>query len=325
MADNNNSEEIDLGQLFQMIEKGFKKVLTSFLRVFLYLKKNIFIIGGLAIIGLAIGYGLNKMTSKELKTEVIVKPNMESKNYLYDVVNEVQANIKAKDTSFFNSIGINDIDFKRLRVEISRVESSSSPESDLKYLELLQSFENTGTISDILRAELLNKSSFNHRISFFYSDSDSGQRFAKSIIEYINTNEYFDGLIEINRTNSKNRISENRILLKQVDELIANYSKKMAQDDFLDGNDRIILDSKEHIDITGLFDLKNDLIKDIEAKKVELLKQTDSVKVINFGKSQQIQRPFFTRKIVLIPLVLVGIFFLISILKHLNRKAAEIG
>jgi hypothetical protein len=324
MADN-NSDEIDLGQLFQLIGDGFKKIFTGFLRVFLYLKKNILILVGLTILGLAIGYGLNQIISKKLKTEVIVKPNMESKTYLYDVVEEIQANIKAKNTDFFKNIGVDSTNFDDFEVEINRVDNGSSSDSDIKYLELLQSFENTDAVSDIVRAELQNKSSFNHRITFFYKDAERGQNFARQIVDYINTNEYFEGLIKIYRTNAENRIEENKTLLKQVDELVANYSKKMAQEDRLTGNERIVLDNQEKLNITGLFNLKNNLIRDIESKKMDLEENTDAIKVINFGKPQEVQKSFFGKSLVIIPLMFLGAFFLVRIIKYLNEKAAEIS
>jgi len=292
--------------------------------VFLYLKKNILILVGLTILGLAIGYGLNQIISKKLKTEVIVKPNMESKTYLYDVVEEIQANIEAKNTDFFKNIGVDSTDFDDFEVEINRVDNGSSTDSDIKYLELLQSFENTDAVSDIVRAELQNKSSFNHRITFFYKDAETGQNLARQIVDYINTNEYFDGLIKIYRTNAENRIEENKTLLKQVDELVANYSKKMAQEDRLTGNERIVLDNQEKLNITGLFNLKNSLIRDIESKKMDLEENTDAIKVINFGKPQEVQKSFFGKSLVLIPLVIIGIFFTFSFIKYLNIKAAEI-
>ena len=165
----NNSDEIDLGQLFQMISRGFNAIFRFFLRVFRYLKRSIFILIGLIIIGLAAGFGLNQISTKKLKAEVIVEPQTESKNYLYDVVNEIQANIKAEDTTFFKSIGIEEIDFDALEVTIAPVDDNKvSSESEMKYLELLQSFGNTNAIGDIVRAELQNKSSFNHRITFYF-------------------------------------------------------------------------------------------------------------------------------------------------------------
>ena len=319
------SDEIDLGQLFQMIGKGFNRFFKSFLRLFLYLKKNALILLGLLILGGAIGFGLNQIISKKLKTEVIVKPQLESKNYLYDVINEIQANIEAKDITFFSNIGIDLTDFKGLEVVIAPVnENRESSESEIKYLELLQSFENTEAIADIVRAELQNKSSFNHRITFFYKDAKVGQQFAKGVMEYINTNEYFDGLITVYRENATSRITENKQLLKQVDEIITSYTTKMAEKDEMVGNDRIVFDNQETVNITGLFSLKNSLIQDIESKNLELQERTDPIKIINFGKPQQVQKAFFGKNIVLIPLIFVGLFFLVSLLKYLNNKSSEL-
>ena len=85
----NSSDEIDLGQLFHLIGRGFNAVFLFFLRLYKYLKNNILILIGLVVIGFALGYGLNKLTTQNLKTEIIVKPQMDSKNYLYDVINEI--------------------------------------------------------------------------------------------------------------------------------------------------------------------------------------------------------------------------------------------
>ena len=330
MADNqpNNpqksSDEIDLGQLFQVLSDGLNRLFRGFLKIFVYLKKNALILLLLIVFGAGIGYGLNQIISKKIKTEVIVKPQLESKNYLYDVVSEIQANIEAKDTIFFNSIGVNFTDYNDLEVTINRVSGDDSGESDIKYLELLQSFEDTEAIADIVRAELQNKSSFNHRITFYYKNLEQGQNFAEKVMAYINSNQYFDGLVTIYRANAESRINENKNLLAQVDEIIVNYSKKMAQTDAFSGNERIILDNQETVNITGLLNFKNTLIKDIETKKVELEERTEPIKVINFGKPQQVQKAFFGKNIVLIPALFLVVFFLISFLKYLNKKVTEL-
>lgn len=327
MADNqspttqNSSDEIDLGQLFQLIGRGFNAIFQFFLRLFLYLKKNIFILIGLIVLGFGVGYGLSKIIAKKLKTEVIVKPQFESKNYLYDAIDEIQANIDAKDTLFFKYLGINEIDFNGLEVVINRVIEEGTTETDAKYLELLQSFENTEAIADIVRAELQNKSSFNHRITFFYKNQKAGKEFSEKVMEYLNDNEYFSEMLDIYIENAKDRIERDKQLLDQVDLIITNYSKKMGSQDNIAGNDRIVLDNQETVNITGLFSLKNDLIQDIEAKKLELLKNTKAIQIINFGQPQQVQKSFFGKKIVLIPSLFLGLFFLISFLSYINRKA----
>lgn len=320
----NSTDEIDLGQLFKLIGNGLAKIFHFILRVFLYIKKHILIIVGLIITGLALGLGLNTIVSKKLKTEVIVKPQLESKNYLYDVIDEIQSNILAKDTLFFNSLGIQGIDFSGLEVSIARVVEGGSSESDLQYLELLQSFENTDAISDIVRAELQNKSSFNHRITFLYKDPDFGVEFAKKIIAYINKNNYFKELIDVYRSNASYRIEENQKLLKQVDEIIVNYTNSLATKGNKAIDDRIVLDNQEQVNIADIFDYKTLLIRDIETKKLELVERVKPISIVNFGKSQVVQKSFFGKNVVLIPITLLLGFFFISFLNYLNKKSKEL-
>ncbi|WP_036150912.1 hypothetical protein [Maribacter forsetii] len=320
----NNSDEIDLGQLFQLIVRGFNAIFRWVLRVFLYLKKNMLLLIGLVVVGLAIGYGLNQIISKKYKTEVIVKPQIESKNYLYDVVAEIQSNIKSKDTLFFISIGIEDVDFNGLDIEISRVAEVGNSESDLKYLELLQSFENTDAIADIVRAELQNKSSFNHRITFYYKNADFGREFAQKILNYINTNTYFNRLLEVHKGNAKARILEDQKLLAQVDQIITNYTTGLASKESSSSNDRIVLDNQDQVNIADVFEYKTGLIRDIETKKLELEERTVPVSIINLGQPQVEQKSFFGESLVLIPIIFVSVFFILSALVYLNRKSKSI-
>jgi hypothetical protein len=321
----NSSDEIDLGQLFQLIGKGFNAIFLFLLRVFLYLKKNILILIGLVIVGLAIGFGLNRITSKKLKTEIIVKPQLESKNYLYDVISEIQANIRAKDITFFKEIGIDQVDFNGLDIAISRVLQEGGSESDIKYLELLQSFENTDAIADIVRAELQNKSSFNHRITIFYKNAEFGKTFTEKILKYINTNKHFNVLLEVYRNNATYRIEENQALLKQVDEIIANYTNGLASKTKPVLNERIVLDNQEQVNIADIFQYKTGLIRDIETKKLELIERRETFSVVNLGQPQVIQKSFFGKNVVLIPLLLISLFFAISVLKYLNKKSKSLS
>ncbi len=62
-----SNDEIDLGQLFQMIGRGFNRIFRGLLSVFLYFKRNAIILVVLAILGALTGFGLNQIVSKKLK------------------------------------------------------------------------------------------------------------------------------------------------------------------------------------------------------------------------------------------------------------------
>lgn len=320
----NNADEIDLGQLFQVIGKGFNNLFRAFLKFFLYLRKNIIILLVLVLGGAAVGYILSKVVSKQYKTEVIVSPQLESKNYLYEVISEIQSNIKAKDTLFFKSLGVENIDFNGLEVNITRVIDGASTEIDMKYLELLQGFNNTDAIADIVRTELQNNSSYNHLITFQYKDAQFGTAFARKMIDYINTNKYFNELVKVYRSNASYRIQENETLLEQVDEIIINYTNSLATKGSTAVTERIVLDNQEQVNIADIFEYKTLLIRDIEAKKLELVKLAEPISVVNFGKSQVVQKSFFGKNIVLIPMILLFLFFFISFVRYLNIRSKEL-
>ncbi|WP_297706540.1 hypothetical protein [uncultured Eudoraea sp.] len=320
-----SNDEIDLGQLFRMIGNGFNRLFRWFLRIFLYFKKNFLVLLSLVIVGALIAFGLNQFVSEKLQTEVIVKPNFESKAYLYDAVDEIQANIKGKDTIFFSRIGISLPNLKGYEVAIDQtLKDIDSDNDNLEYLELLEKFQDGGLVTAVTRTEILNKSSLEHKITFTYKDAANGRKFSQKVMEYINSNSYFKELTQISQENALERIRQNEALLVQMDELISRYSDRMASTESQLNDQRIILDNEKQLDIAELFNLKNSLIRDIERKKMELLERKDAISIIYFGEPHIVQKSFFGEKIILIPLILLAIFFFIDILKYLNKKAAEV-
>ncbi len=319
---NNPSDEIDLGQLFKLIGKGFNRIFIGLLRFFLYIKKNIFILIGLGVLGILAGYGLKQISSAKMKTEVIVRPNIESKDYLYDVVAEIEANIKAKNKAFFEPLDIEIEALKGFEITVvSLGDKKSKLEDELKYLELLRGLDVSGAVSDVVRNEILSRNSLNHKITFSYKDNALGYESAKKLMEYINSNPYFNELIEVYLDNAENRIQENKALIKQLDELITQYSSNLAAEENRKSESRIVLENEEQLDIRELFDLKNELIQDIELKNLELKTRENAIKVINFGQPQEVKKPFFEDILVAVPLILVGGFFAWSFLKYLDRAA----
>lgn len=320
----NTSDEMDLRQLFQLVEKGFNKLGTIFLRLFLYLKKNAIVLFGLVVLGAVLGYGLKFISTEKLKVDVIVRPNLHSKDYLYDVVSEIEANIKMRNDAFFHELEISSEDLKGFQISIEPVKKDveKAADKELEYLEVLQKFEKTDLISDILREEVLNQTEFNHRITFQYKNI-GGDQVAIKLMDYINSNDYFKELVVIQATNSKERIQKNEVLIAQIDTIIKNYSTNLSKQQGTLGTGQVLLQNEEKVNVAALLSLKTELIKDIEDSKIELSELTNPIGIINFGTPHQVSKTFFSKKIILVPLVLVAGFFLFSFLQYLNKKAAE--
>ncbi len=320
------SDEIDLGQLLILLRKGFDNIFKAFLRVFIYLKRNFIKLGILVLIGVILVFILNQFVPLRLKTEVILKPNFESKSYLYDAVEELDSKILTKDTLFFREMGINISELKGFRLSIEPIEEKSNKKSfadDMKFLELLQSFQGDGSVLDVARSEILNKSIQKHKLTFFYKNAALGEKNVPKMVSYLNTNKYFNELKEVYKANALLKIERNNKLISQIDELVTNYTKNLAENSPITSG-TLVLDNQKSFDITGLLSLKNALVKEIERKNIDLIEQQDVINVINLGKSQEGSKSFFSKRIVTIPFYLIFGFFFISFLGYLNRKSNEL-
>ncbi len=328
MAENQSVDEIDLGQLLSLFKKGFNQLGNFFLRRFIFLKKNALVLFGLIILGVAASYVLKSLVVIKLKTEVIVRPNFESKNYLYEVVEEIKANVKSFDEGFMRALEVDQENLKGFKIDIEPIEDDEVKTEDMlaeetKYLEVLQNFKNESFVVDIIKSELSEKSVIDHKITFQYNDAKSGQAIVNKLITYINSNDYFEGLKKVALENAASRIIENDKLIVQIDALISEYSKTLSTNSSNQDAAMVYME-KENLNVPALFSLKNRLNKETEEKKMELIEQNNVISVLNIGKPHEIIKPVFKQNRVLFPSLLLLAFFLFSLFKHINKKSKEL-
>ncbi|MGI9546726.1 MAG: hypothetical protein ACR2MM_05790, partial [Flavobacteriaceae bacterium] len=305
---NNKAEEVDLGQLFPIIGQGFGSLFRVFLRSFVYLKRKAILLGALIVGGFLLGLGINQFVDQKLKTEVIVKPNLESKTYLYDVVAEISTNLKSRDTVFFKGLNIeprNTVGFG-IDIEPLKEEQADDITNEIKYLELLEKFRDEEGVLEVVRNEILAKSTLNHRITFTYRYSEGGRATAKALMNYINSNEYYDELISLRNQNAKERIASNDTSLKQIDELIAGYSSELQRENISGGS--IVLSDAEPLNVAGLLNIKKALIKDSEQRRLEIQDNKEAIRIISFGNTQNARESIFKRPTILIPILLIVLY-----------------
>lgn len=318
------SEEVDLGQFFGLIRNGLRSVFKSLLNVFVYIRNHFVWLAGLVVVGLAAGYGIQKATPVELGIEAIVSPNLESKNYLLRVVEEIQSNIASGDTTFLRRQGIGKSDIEGFSIEIEPAVETDATRSnqEIKYLQMLQNFGPAMNVADIVRAELLDKTSLDYRITFRFRDPVSGPVIADKLMGYINSNSYYTHLVDTYRENARERIAYNDSLLRQTDVLIQDYRKRMMNANPVETN-RLVLDGEQDVDITALLELKKELVQDTESRRMSLARVQSGVTVLHFGTPHPLQKSFLDQWIYLTPVLLVTGFLLFSLFRYLNRKARE--
>jgi len=323
------ADEIDLGQLFAMVKDGFKKLGNIVLHIFLFFKKNLFILLGLILLGVGISFALKQFTSKKLKSELIIRPNFESTDYLVDAVEEIKTNLATNNKSFFESIEINPENAKGFEIELEAIADEEVVSEDkvlnqIRYLETLNKFKGEAYVKDILRAELTEKSVGNYKLTFQYHDAKNGTAIIERIIEYLNTNEYFNEIKEIHATNAKAKIENNKALIKQIDEVITNYSNSLKPNNAGVSNNSLYTD-KEPLNVPSLLSLKNRFVENIQEKQFELVQQSKIISILNYGKTQEVTKEFFEGWGFRIPLALVLGFLFYRFIQYLNSKAKELS
>ena len=326
------SDEIDLGQLFNLIGKAFHKAFRAFLRVYLYFKRNIFWFAGLGILGALIGYLANQFIEDKQKLEVIVSPTTDDTNYLfdtraylYDVIGEIQSEIKAKDTAFFRSLGLDAREMEGFEIDIVPLSSQDKEllEDQSGTFEALKEFGNSEAISEILQSEFRKRTKKDQRITFYFKETTPGKEYAEKIMAYINSNPYYRQIVQTQEANMEKRILRNDTLYGQIDLLIENYTVKMAREQS-GSQGQFTLESEESLDVPSLFQFKKELIEDTELKKLELQMNRDPITIVNFGNPHKVDKPLLQKNIIFFPLSLMVVFLLISLIRYLNRKSIEL-
>ena len=232
------SEEIDLGQFFVHIGNGFRAVFHFFLAAFAYLKRNIIWLGGSAVLGGLIGFAANSFEEERQKLDVIVTPNLDdsyylydTRGYLFDIVSEIQSEINANDTVFFNKLEMDISKMQGFEVEVIplKVQNKEALESENLILEELKEFAGYQAIDDILRAEFQVRTRRDQRITFYFRDPVIGEDYARKLITYINSNPYYKDLVKIQKENASQRIETNDSLIRQIARLVKTYMDRMAK------------------------------------------------------------------------------------------------
>jgi hypothetical protein len=320
------SDEIDLGQFFHLIGNGFRSIFTGILRGFLFVKGNFFWFLGLIILGWVTGFLVNKLGEQKYQQEVIVTPGLITGNYLYDVVAELQASLEFRDTVFFNSIGIDLSKTPNFKMEIAALRTDSKDEAseDRELIKLLGTLGESETFSELIKGELMAKTTRDHRVTFFYKDPEYGVIWAQKIINYINSNTYYGAILDTEIENAKDRILKNDSLAHQIDRLVDSYTKKLGTEN--PGTEgRLVLESQEALDISSLIEQRKGLIINTEIKKLELDQKKGIITVVNFGKPHAILKPLFRKNLVFFPLVYIGLFLLVTLIRYLNQRAEQLN
>ncbi len=307
MSINSQDQEIDLGQIGTGIRNFFNRIINSIFNFIFFVKKKIVIIGGLFVIGVIAAYALD---SKVYNHEVSVIPNFGSNEYLYKKIEQLDTKLREKDQVFFEEIGIKN--FKK----ITNIEIEAYPaiygfvnnKDQENNFELIKLMAEDGNIDKIMKDEITSKNYYHHKITIQTVGMLQKDDFVTPILNYLNTNSYFENQQKIYQKNLSEKIKLNDSLIKQIDNLIVSLSSNNTKE-------TISISAKNSI--PELVQKKDELIKE---KQYLLINESICDKIVKEESSIlniRDYKPLLLNSKVVFPIVLILLYFLFFSLKKI--------
>ncbi|MFD2563550.1 hypothetical protein [Aquimarina rubra] len=336
----NTSEEIDLGQLFKLIGDAFNKLfqfienilkgifsaIISFLQ-FIRVHFLKFAIAG--IVGIALGWYLDYNTEPIYRSSMIVEPNFNSAQQLYNNIEFY--NELAKDAEYKNlALALKISDKEAGNIVGVSIEAFSDDNQKLKqFSDFVNTLDSTSRANLSYEDYLENFNNINakfHKITIKALEPEVAKKCQNAIVRSISNNQYFQLRKNTNDLNLKINDSIVRKQLTEVDSLKKFYQKLKLID-----AEKIEKSSSTSINLSSennqLDRSEIALLKEAKSLGQEILeinnRKAYTKNIINvisdFPNRGALVNSFFRQKKVLMPIGFVGLTFLVLLFLSLNR------
>ncbi len=211
----NSSDEIDLGQLFQLIGRGFQKLFNFIGAIFkgifhgiilflLFLQKNFILLVSAVVLGGVGGFLADLFKTPKYISRMVVEPNFNSVQQLYNNIDFYNDLAKAEDSvSLSNAFEITVTEAASIREVF--VDSYSDENQKIRLFdEFIRELDTTTVKALDYESYLKNFNSLDarfHRISVIATDDKVAKKIQPAIVKSIAANDYFKLQKRINDEN----------------------------------------------------------------------------------------------------------------------------
>ncbi|WP_445730709.1 hypothetical protein [Mariniflexile sp.] len=297
------SEEVDLGQLFRLIGNAFdrffrfigsifKGIFLAFVWLVFFIKKHILKLVIAGVVGIALGILLDKTSEPVYKSYATIKQNYPTGENLYSSISYYKDLVKQKDVNTLQ---------KTLNIQKSEAETIldfevapviSENEKLQKFDEYIKTLDSAVASKVEYETYIKNVENYTYEYQQIAIKAKARNSFKKvfdNIIENIDKNEFFEREQEKDLTELKNEETALMQALNQSDSLQSTYKRvleKVLEKD-KGAQTSITIEGSTQIDKTKEFDLyKSDL--ELRQKLVDnRRKQADKQFVVEVVSSKQ--------------------------------------
>jgi len=285
-TNNSDNQEIDLSMISDKIKGFFDGILFSIFKGILFLKRNLLILGILVVTGVGIGLYFDN-TNKAYDSEIIVKPNFGSTDYLYSKIDLLESKIKERDTLFFKSIGIekpknlNLVEIEPIIDVYSFVNNGydKSSAQNTQNFELVKLLAEDGDINKIIKDKVTSKNYSSHKIHIRTKGYVQDDKIIVPILNYLNQNEYFESIRTTYVKNIEIKMLKNEETIAQINALLNEFSNTTNSNQ---KSDKLVY-YNENTQLNDIIRTKEGLLVELANQRLELknvdkfIKKTSSI------------------------------------------------
>tara|TARA_R110001583_G_scaffold76652_10_gene209548 strand:+ start:3471 stop:4520 length:1050 start_codon:yes stop_codon:yes gene_type:complete len=276
------SEEVDLGQLFKLIGNAFdrffrfignifKGIFNLFILFLLFIQKHIIKFAIIGFVGLAIGIYLDSVKETTYISTMVVEPNFNSVQQLYNNIDFYNELAEAEDsTALAEALSISSKEAASIKA--FQVESYSDENQKIQLFdEFVRSLDTITQKTIDMEAYLENFNSFDarfHTVSVIATDNSIAKKLQPSIINSISGNTYFNLQKEISDINIELQEDIYNKQITEIDSLQLLYKRVMLKeaDRSMEGTSISLgenggKENKELSLINKMDDLKSNLVR----------------------------------------------------------------
>ncbi|KJJ38656.1 hypothetical protein [Aequorivita vladivostokensis] len=312
MAQHNSSEEVDLGYLLKKSNDFLKSIVRGFFMIVAFFRKFFIAIIILIIVGFIYGYYKDSNLTKSYNNEIIIIPNFETVDYLYDKVEAINNKISAGDTILLKNVldtnyrKINSIKLEPI-VDIYNFVSKSYRNYDVLRL-IAEKQDFSEYIADLSTSKYYKY----HRMQVSISGKESSEIIVNDLLSYLNSNEHFREYQKIYIENNQFKIKEYYGMISQIDSLLkANSTLNTSASNISINNST---------DLFNLIDRKKQLLEDLVKIETESIDFELPIKKVSSDYNLEIHRFFSISNKFKYPLLLIIFFSIIFLFVNIIKR-----
>ena len=322
----NENQEIDLGQIFNKIGGLFDIFGDTIFGMMLFVKNHIFVLIVLLISGIGIGYFLD-VNFDSYDQKIIVKPNFETVDYLYNKVSLINSRIAQNDTVFLKNIGIeNPNKLKSIKIKPivdiydfvnQRTVTINNAQNTQNY-ELVKLLAESSDITKVINDTITSKNYENHIITIKTDGLITEKNTIDPILTYLNDSQYYSSIQKVFIENIKNKIQKDEQTISQIDTMLNSFSKKRN----FNINDKLVY-FNENTQLNDIINTKTNLVQSLGYQKTQLEEMSKIIKDISEVLNVKSTKGISNKMKLVLPILFISGFLFLGFIRNFYKKHEE--